>query len=227
MTLDEQIKKGGPYTKNEQDERRKQVLDLYYDKNYPIVKIANILNVNRNTISEDVKHWQMQFAEEFENIDLSTWITSHLLRLESQKIRVLEQAEKIEQPQAKLGFEKMAFNIESKIGQVGLEWLKNRRNTTPDVDPEKEIREIVMHLINIKNKKDCLFTEDEILFEILKFKKCDEDEAERFFDQMNDLGLEYSKIENEKNNESEENNEIEVFDIKKFAEIRGYLQQNV
>jgi len=97
MALDEQIKKGGPYTKKEQDERRNQVFDLYYNKNYPMIKIANVLNVSRNTISEDVKHWQMQFAEEIEHVDISTWITSHILRLETQKIRILEQAEKNDQ----------------------------------------------------------------------------------------------------------------------------------
>ena len=133
MALAEQIKKGGPYTKKEQDERRKQVFNLHYEKNYSIVKIASILNVNRNTISDDVKHWNEQFAEEFENVDLSTWMASHLLRLESQKIRILEQAEKSVFPLPKLGFEKMAFKIECKIGQVGLEWLKNKKDTKQNV----------------------------------------------------------------------------------------------
>jgi len=213
MALDEQIKKGGPYNKKEQDERRKQVLHLYYDKNYPIVKIANVLNVNRNTISEDVKHWHMQFAEEFEHIDLSTWMSSHLLRLESQKMRVLEHAEKSDQPQAKLGFEKMAFALESKIGQVGLEFLKNKKETIPDVDPKKEIKEIVMHLINIKKNQECLFTEDEILYEILKYTKLNENKSGILFDDMNDYGLDYCMIEK---------NDEEFYDIKKFAELRGY-----
>lgn len=213
MALDEQIKKGGPYTKKEQDERRNQVFDLCFNKNYPMVKIANILNVNRNTISEDVKYWQMQIAEEIENVDVSTWISSHILRLETQKIRVLEQAEKTDQPQAKLGFEKMAFELENKIGQVGLDLLKNKKATIPDVDPEKEIREFILHLIDLKKNKDCIFSYDEILFEILKFKKCDENESGIFFDEINCLGLDYTSIKK---------NDEEFYDMKKFAEIRGY-----
>jgi len=217
MALAEQNKKGGPYTKKEQDERRKQVFNLHYEKNYPIVKIASILNVSRNTISDDVKQWNKQFTEEFEHIDISTWMASHLLRLESQKMRLLEEADKTDQIQTKLGFEKMAFALESKIGQVGLDLLKNKKETIVHEDPEKEIKEIVMHLININKKQDCLLTQDEIEYEILKFKKCDEYKTERYFDQMNNFGLEYSLID------SEDDDKAEVFDIKKFAEIRGYI----
>jgi len=217
MALAEQNKKGGPYTKKEQEERRKQVFNLHYEKNYPIVKIASILNVSRNTISDDVKQWNKQFTEEFEHIDISTWMASHLLRLESQKMRLLEEAEKTDQIQTKLGFEKMAFALESKIGQVGLDLLKNKEETIVHEDPEKEIKEIVMHLININKKQDCLLTQDEIEYEILKLKKCDEDEAERYSYKMDDFGLEYCQIK------SKENDESEVYDIKKFAELRGYI----
>ena len=153
MALAEQIKKGGPYTKKEQEERRKQVYHLYYEKNYPIVKIANTLNVNRNTISEDVKHWYSQFAEELEHLDLSTWMISHILKLESQKMRLLEEAEKTDQVQTKLGLEKMVFAIECKLGQVGLELIKNKKVPYVPEDPEKEIKEIVKHLINLKKKQ--------------------------------------------------------------------------
>ncbi len=217
MAQVEQNKKGGPYTKREQDERRKQVFNLHYEKNYPIVKIASILNVSRNTISDDVKQWNKQFTEEFEQIDVSTWMASNLLRLESQKMRLLEEAEKTDQIQTKLGFEKLAFALESKIGQVGLDLLKNKKETIVHEDPEKEIKEIVMHLININKKQDCLLTQDEIEYEILKLKKCDKYKIECYFDQMNDFGLEYSLID------SEDDDKAEVFDIKKFAEIRGYI----
>ena len=216
MALVEQNKKGGPYTKKEQDERRKQVFNLHYEKNYPIVKIASILNVSRNTISDDVKQWNKQFTEEFEQIDVSTWMASNLLRLESQKMRLLEEADKTDQIQTKLGFEKLAFALESKIGQVGLDLLKNKKETIVHEDPEKEIKEIVMHLININKKQDCLLTQDEIEYEILKLKKCDKYKIECYFDQMNDFGLEYSLID------SEDDDKAEVFDIKKFAELRGY-----
>jgi len=221
QTTKQGSKNGGPYTKKEQEERRKQVYHLYYEKNYPIVKIANTLNVNRNTISEDVKHWYSQFAEELEHVDLSTWMTSHILKLESQKMRLLEEVEKTDHIQTKLGLEKMIFLIESKLGQVGLELIKNKKISYVPENPEKEIEEIVKHLINLKIKQDCFFSRSEIEYEILKFKKCTEFDVSRYSMQMNHLGINYCSIISEDVDEYDDEYE-EVFDIKKFAELRGY-----
>lgn len=216
QTTKQGSKNGGPYTKKQQEERRKQVYHLYFEKSYPIVKIANVVNINRNTISEDVKYWYSQFADEWEYQDLSSWMETHIQRLEVQKMRLLEEAEKTDQIQIRLGIEKLLFTIENKLGQLGLELFKNKKPHFVPEDPEKEIKEIVKHLISIKKKQDCLFAHDEIEYEILKFKKCDESEAEDHFYKMNELGLGYCSI-------NTEDDKVEIFDLKKFAEIRGYL----
>jgi len=216
MALAEQNKKGGPYTKKEQEERLKQVYHLYFEKNNSIVGIANMLNVNRNTISEDVKYWYSQFADEWNHQDLTSWMQTHILKLEVQKMRLLEEAEKTDQIQIKLNIEKLIFNIENKLGQLGLDLIKNKKETSENVDPKKDIEEIVTHLINIKKNQDCFFTYREICIEILKFKQCDELESESYFDQMNAFGLHHCLID------SEDDDKEEVFDLKKFAELRGY-----
>ena len=51
MALAEEIKKGGPYTKKEQDERRQEVFKLHFEKGYSASKIFEMLKVNRNTIN--------------------------------------------------------------------------------------------------------------------------------------------------------------------------------
>ncbi len=48
-------KAGGPYTKKQQEERRKKVNELYFEKKLTAVNIAEILNVNRNTVNDDIK----------------------------------------------------------------------------------------------------------------------------------------------------------------------------
>jgi len=216
QTTKQGSKNGGPYTKKEQEERRKQVYHLYYEKNYPIVKIASILNVNRNTVSEDVKYLYSQFADEWENHDLSSWMQTHIQRHEVQKMRLLEQAEKTDQISIKLGIEKLLFTIECHLGNLGLELIKNKKIPHVPEDPEKEIKEIVMHLINLKKKQDCLFTQDKIEYEILKFKKCTELDVYDYSNQMEDLGIDHCSIN------SEDDHKEAVFDIKKFAELRGY-----
>ncbi len=41
-------KKGGPYTEKEQEDRRKQVYELHFEKGFSAVKIGEMLKVNRN-----------------------------------------------------------------------------------------------------------------------------------------------------------------------------------
>jgi hypothetical protein len=64
MVLAEQVKKGGRYTKREQEERKLQVYHLHFEQNKPAVKIAELLNVNRNTVNDDIIYWHQQLASE-------------------------------------------------------------------------------------------------------------------------------------------------------------------
>jgi len=86
-----QQKKGGPYPKNQQEKRRQQVYELHFEKGYSAVSIANELDVNRNTINEDIKFWQMQFASQFQDQDLGGIILKQIEKLEVQKKRLLQQ----------------------------------------------------------------------------------------------------------------------------------------
>lgn len=107
-------KKGGPYPKNQQEKRRQQVYELHFEKGYSAVSIANELDVNRNTINEDIKFWQMQFASQFQDQDLGGIILKQIEKLEVQKKRLLEQLENSELEQ-NLRIEKMIFEIDYKI----------------------------------------------------------------------------------------------------------------
>ena len=57
-------KKGGPYTKPQQEKRREQVYQMYFEKGRSAVSIARELGVNRNTVNEDIKELSKQFGEE-------------------------------------------------------------------------------------------------------------------------------------------------------------------
>ncbi|MGI0008151.1 MAG: hypothetical protein ACRD92_00855 [Nitrosopumilaceae archaeon] len=83
MALVENVKKGGPYTKKEQEDRQQEVFRLHFEKGYSAVKISEILNVNRNTINEDIRHWYSQLAQELKSQDLVSWSIEQFHRLES------------------------------------------------------------------------------------------------------------------------------------------------
>ena len=62
----EEIKKGGPYTKKEQEERRDEVFRLHFEHGYSALKISELMKINRNTINEDIKYLYSQVTNEFD-----------------------------------------------------------------------------------------------------------------------------------------------------------------
>ncbi|MBT3762187.1 MAG: hypothetical protein HOF89_06380 [Candidatus Nitrosopelagicus sp.] len=108
------IKKGGPYTKNDQNQRRTKVYDLYFEKGYSAVRIAEMLQVNRNTINEDIKYWYAQAAEELPEHDCSLFL-KQIQRLDTQQARLLGELEKCTHLKDKLPLERLLFSINSKI----------------------------------------------------------------------------------------------------------------
>ncbi|HUU47575.1 MAG TPA: hypothetical protein VMW55_02205 [Nitrosopumilaceae archaeon] len=62
MALVEPIKKGGRYTRKEQEERKLRVLQLHFEEKKSAVKIAEELKINRNTINDDIQFWYGQLA---------------------------------------------------------------------------------------------------------------------------------------------------------------------
>ena len=76
-------KEGGPYSKQQQAERRQKVNELYFEKNLPAIKIAEILGVNRNTINEDIKLAYLIASESFPDDSILVFLHS-IKKMESQ-----------------------------------------------------------------------------------------------------------------------------------------------
>jgi len=85
MALVGEIKKGGRYTKKEQEERKIEVYHLHFEQNKSALKIAELLDVNRNTINEDIHYWHQQLAGEFQAQDLTAKMTKQIQRMEIQE----------------------------------------------------------------------------------------------------------------------------------------------
>jgi hypothetical protein len=47
--------------------RRSKVYNLHFEKGHSAVRIAEMNNVNRNTINEDIKYWYAQISRDFES----------------------------------------------------------------------------------------------------------------------------------------------------------------
>jgi len=212
---------GGPYTKKEQIDRRDKVFKLHFEQSKSAVKISTILNVNRNTVNEDIKYWYKELSNELENFDKSSWLVRQIQRLESQRARLIEELENQDDFHNKIMIEKLLFDIDSKLANFvdKMNIPEIRTEIVPMVpivpkDEEEEIKELVKFLL--KSKK-VHYTEDELLFESIKKYKYVGDEPEEFLDDMKGCGLELCKSDDPSFRNSN------YYDLKKFAMLRGYF----
>lgn len=82
-------KLGGPYTKQQQEDRKIKVFELHFEQGYSAVQIAKMLDVNRNTINKDIESWYSEIRKEQSHSN-KDWFDKQLLRLEFQRARLQE-----------------------------------------------------------------------------------------------------------------------------------------
>ena len=125
-----EIKKGGPYTKKEQEERKDNVFELHFEYGYSAVQIANLLNVNRNTINDDIKYW---YSELYKSTDFKyskDWLDKQFSRLEMQRARLRKELDENISLKDRLQVERLITNIDLSISSfvVKIETAKKYKN---------------------------------------------------------------------------------------------------
>jgi len=85
MTLEEKM--GGPYTKQEQEIRRDKVFELHFEQGHSALKIAKILDINRNTINKDIESLYLELRSEKPDYSRN-WLDKQFARLEFQRMRL-------------------------------------------------------------------------------------------------------------------------------------------
>ncbi len=227
LQIRDKEKRGGPYTKQDQEHRRLEVYRLYFEEGKSAVKIAEMLNVNRNTVNEDIKFWHSQLAHEIGHQDLGSKLLEQIHRLELQRSRLLEELDKLQKFEERIVIEKMLFEIDSRLAQI---FTKIAVSKTIIVDPdielhdisENDIKEFVRDLILKNDAPDAkdIYTENKIEFEFIRKTKCEKSVAENIIQKMIELGL-YLCEENSLS--------IDVLDFSqrynlgKFANLRDYI----
>ena len=121
MALQVKSKKGGPYTKKEQEKRRDDVFELYFEYGYSAVQIVNLLNVNRNTINEDIKYWYSELYNEDKSNFSREWLDKQFTRLEIQRARLRKELDEDISLKDRLQIEKLITNIDA--GHVYHTWF--------------------------------------------------------------------------------------------------------
>ncbi|KAF6242087.1 hypothetical protein C6988_10180 [Nitrosopumilus sp. b1] len=200
-------KKGGPYNKEDQEARRTEVARLHFELGYSARKIADMMQVSRNTINSDVKHHYGLIKEEIRS-NKEDYVIQQLGRLEAQRARV---AEKIADSTDSLKFERMLFEIDSKIEVI----LGKIPQDITKID-ESIVRDTAIFLA-IKLADRNTVTERQIISEILHMQQCTYQEAVDIFSKMCSLGLSMCR---------ESLVTEEIYHLGKFLLLRNYMGVN-
>ena len=219
QALQNKEKSGGPYTKQEQEQRRAKVYELHFEKGHSAVQIAQVLGINRNTVSSDIKYWYSQMTSQINRKNLVGIVLKQIERLEIQRKRLLDEIEKQTDFSSKVTLEKMVFEIDNKIAgfvskMIGKDLNVDEYAITEEVS-EDELTDIVRHSIfSAGTLQPESASEDEVLLDTISMKKCDIQYAKNVLNTMKKFGLEL--CENRHGMDKS-------YDLFKFALLRGYV----
>lgn len=110
--------RGGPYNKKDRLHRRKEVYRLHFELGYSAIKIAEFMNVNRNTISSDIRFWYSELSKNWNTNVIKFWLIKQVDRLETQRTRLIGELTKYDDQKIKLLYERMIFDIDSRLTQI-------------------------------------------------------------------------------------------------------------
>jgi hypothetical protein len=114
-----QKNKYSPFTRAQRKERRDEVYRLHFDNGMPATRIAELMKVDRNTINNDLKILYKKAMKDY-NSDLSSndIIEKQLLRLETQRDRLLLDLCDAKDINTKITIERLIADIDFKV--IGL-----------------------------------------------------------------------------------------------------------
>lgn len=110
--------KHGPYSKQELEKRRTEVYRLHFEYGYSARKIAELMNINRNTINGDIKHWYSKISNKANTLDPESMIILTIERLDIQRTRLREYLDKIAEIQEKIPLERMICDVDCKMANI-------------------------------------------------------------------------------------------------------------
>ncbi|KAF6246757.1 hypothetical protein C6990_06460 [Nitrosopumilus sp. b3] len=156
------MKNGGPYTKKQREERRNKVFKLHIEQGKSAVAISKILDVNRNTINEDIQFWNDQLDENYLKYDYTSWIAKQFQRLESQRGRLFDHLN--EDDENYLAIEDRIYRLDTKILEYAEKNMKDKTKVNTIIkDIDEGLVKRVIRFILLKNfSEGSAISEEEI-----------------------------------------------------------------
>ena len=135
--LDKTIPKaGGPYSKGQRRKRRQEVMRLHFELCLPAIKIADMLGVSRHTINADIQWLYEKMVADIEGKDFNGFFGKQLVRLETQRTRLMSYLSEAKDLDAKLSLERQLADHDFRLAAI-VEKFKHNTFTFWDTVVEK------------------------------------------------------------------------------------------
>ena len=109
--------KFAPFTKAERRKRRTEVYKLHFENGMPATRIAQLMNVDRNTINKDLKFLYRQALNDYNVHEMSVdeILEKQLVRLEAQRDRLGLYLNDVKEINNKITIERLIADIDFRI----------------------------------------------------------------------------------------------------------------
>jgi len=184
-------KRGGPYSKKEQQDRRDKVSEMYYAKGMSIQEISKELKVNRNTISEDLKVIRRATASKYEVETVQDHFIEQIEALRAQKNRLTKALDGAELKDA-LKAEKAITELSLKIATLSSEITVTKKEEIPEVEFAKILREMYL---SPENDLPHLCSKLRIQKAVIVITRGSKKKAEQFWERLEKMGIEHFEQE--------------------------------
>jgi DNA-binding CsgD family transcriptional regulator len=118
-------KAGGPYSKGQRRKRRQEVHRLHFELGLSALKIAEMLKVSRHTVNQDIRWLYEQMATDIEGEEFSGYFAKQLVRLETQRTRLMSYLSDAEDLEAKLGIERQLAEMDFHLAAMVEKFKEN------------------------------------------------------------------------------------------------------
>jgi len=213
-------RQGGRYTKTEKENRQDRVYNMHYEQGMSALQIAKRLNVNRNTINDDIKYLTSQIAASFSKMEIRHKFLDKIGTLEIQKEKMIKYRNSLDF-ESRIKLEKFISNIDFKIAGMFSKIYTSDVPEKYDISNEDFVNVIKQicyspHIQNISDIGDQSIKKAIFLATAASTKYVND-----FFTMMKDEGLTfYSKFVTANLFENEK------FDLASFVVAKKILSQN-
>ena len=217
-----QEKRGGPYTKREQEERRLEVYRLHFEEKISAVEIADTLKVNRNTINEDIKFCREQLSNEFGIEELANRMKKQIHRLEIQRTRLLGYLDESTTLQELLVVEKFIADVDKNLKMIFYEIVNRKLDFSQKIKHVVEVisdEELKKAIKEVLNGGKIEYSTTELKYNFIKNQKCSVEHANLMISKMYDDGLLLCIMSGDSLNYQMGMEENNTYDIEKFASM--------